>query len=173
MADTILDQYIARLSNLNPFNIYAIHGGGEVQPWYDVTGAIVKDLVVDEVALAQQVQTIGAQITHWGRLAAQAKRVWEIEEREYRRWRDYQVLKMVEPPTDPVVRKEWKKPTEQVIEATYRTDPDYVKYQQKVERAEEAYNAAIAVQEGFKAKKDMLMRYVVRYHDETQAHLTV
>ena len=125
MADTILDQFIARLSNLNPFNVYAIHGDGTVQPWYDVTGAIVKDLVLDEVTLAQQVQTIGAQITHWGRLAAQAKRVWEVEERDYRRWRDYQILQMVEPPSDPAVRKEWKKPTEQVIEALAGRVPPY------------------------------------------------
>lgn len=173
MADTILDQFITRLSNLNPFNIYAIHAGGEIKPWYEVTGAIVKDLVIDEVQLGTQVQTISAQVTHWGRLAAQAKRVWEIEEREYRRWQSYQILQMIEPPADAAARKEWKKPTEAVMEATYRTQPDYVKHQERIERAEEAYNACIAIQEGFKAKRDMLMRYVVRYRDETQPHLTV
>lgn len=171
--DTILDQFISRLQNLHPFNIHAIQADGGIQPWYEVTGLIVKDLVLDEVTLAQQVQTIAAQITHWGRLAAQAKRVWEIAEREYRRWRDYQVLKMIEPPANPELAKGWKKPTEAIIEATYRTDPEYVKYQVGIERAEEAYNGAIAVQDGFKAKKDMLVRYVVRYRDETQPHLTV
>lgn len=173
MADNILDQFIARLQNLHPFNIYAIQADGGVQPWYEVTGLIVKDLVLDEVTLGQQVQTIAAQITHWGRLAAQAKRVWEIEERNYRRWRDYCFLKAIEAPTEPEAAKGWKKPTEAAIEASYRTDPEYVKHQSKIERAEEAYNAAIAVQEGFKAKKDMLVRYVVRYRDETQPHLTV
>jgi hypothetical protein len=173
MNDTILDQYIARLQNLHSFNVFAIQKNGTVEPWYEVTGLIVKDLVIEEATLGQQVQTIGAQITHWGRLAAQCKRVWEIEERDYRRWRDYQILKMVEPPANPEPAKVWKKPSEAVIEATYRTDPDYVKWNQKIERAEEAYNAAIAVQDGFKAKKDMLMRYVVRYRDETQPHLTV
>lgn len=173
MADTILDQFITRLSNLNPFNVYAVHPGGEVKPWYEVTGAIVKDLVIDEVQLGIQVQTIAAQITHWGRLAAQAKRVWEIEEREYRRWRDSVVLEMVEPPANPEDAKGWKKPTETIIEATYRTRPEYVQWNQRTERAEEAYNAALAVQDGFKAKRDMLMRYVARYRDETQPHLTV
>jgi hypothetical protein len=173
MADTILDQYVARLSNLNPFNIFAVHADGTVHPWYEVSGAIVKDLVIDEVALGQQVQTISAQIAHWGRLAAQAKRVWEIEEREYRRWRDQIILEMVEPPADPQSRKDWKKPTELVIEATYRTHPEYVAWNQRIERAEEAHNAAIAVQEGFKAKRDMLVRYVTRHRDESQPHLTV
>ena len=173
MADTILDQFINRLQNLHPFNINAIMDNGSVKPWYEVTGLIVKDLVIDEVALAQQVQTIAAQITHWGRLAALAKRVWEIEERDYRRWRDYQFLKMIEPPVEEDAAKKWKKPTEAAIEATYRTDPGYVKWQSRIERAEEAYNGAVAVQDGFKAKKDMLMRYVVRYRDETQPHLTV
>jgi hypothetical protein len=173
MADTILDQYVARLQKLSSFNVYAINAEGGVVPWYEVTGAIVKDLVLDEVTLAQQVQTIGAQITHWGRLAAQCKRVWEVEEREYRRWRDYFILKMIEPPANPEAAKGWKKPTESVIEATYRTDPQYAKFNVAIERAEEAYNAALAVQDGFKAKKDMLMRYVVRYRDENQPHLTV
>lgn len=171
MADTILDQYIARLSNLNPFNVHAIKPDGEVVPWYEVTGAIVKDLVIDEVQLGIQVETISAQITHWGRLAAQAKRVWEIEEREYRRWRDYQILKQVEPPTDPQARKEWKRPTETILEATYRTHPDYPKHQQRIERAEEAFNASIAVQDGFRAKRDMLMRWVVRYRDDRNRNL--
>ena len=173
MTQTILDQYVARLANLNSFNIYSVHADGSVKPWYDVTGAIVKDLVIDDVGLGNQVQTIAAQIMHWGRLAAQAKRVWEVEERGYRQWRDGIVLSLVEPPTESQARKEWKKPTESVIEATYRTDPAYVLWGQRVERAEEAYNAALAVQEGFKAKRDMLMRYVVRHADESQPHLTV
>jgi hypothetical protein len=173
MADTILDQFIARLSNLNPFNIYAIHPDGSVRPWYDVTGAIVKDLVVDEVALGQQVQTIAAQVMHWGRLAAQAKRVWEIEERGYRQWRDRQILELIEPPADPERAKGWKKPTEIVIEATYRTDPEYAAWNQKIERAEEAFNACLAVQDGFRAKRDMLMRYVTKHRDDSQPHLSV
>jgi hypothetical protein len=169
----LLDQYLARLQNLQSFNVYSVLANGSAEPWYEVTGAIVRDLVLDEATLAQQVQTIAAQITHWGRLAAQAKRVWEIEEREYRRWRDYQILKCLEVPKEAEARTVWKKPSEAVIEATYRTNPKYVDFNIRIERAEEAYNAAIAVQEGFKAKRDVLIRYVVRYKDETHAHLTV
>ena len=162
----LLDEYVARLQNMEPFNIQAVNAKGEPQPWYSVTGEIVRDLVIYEPTLAEQVQAIAAQIAHWGRLAAQSKRVWEIEERRFRSWKAERVLELSEPPDDPELAKVWKKPSEAKIEATYRTDPDYEVQSARVERAEECFNAATAILEGFKAKASVLRWAVFKGRDE-------
>lgn len=170
MEGTLLDQYVQRLQNMSPFNVYVVNADGSVAPWYEVTGEIVKDVVLREDALALQVASIASQILHWGRHAAQCKRVWEIEERQYRVWRAKKILDLSTPPTDD---KGWKKPTESVIEATYQAHPEYSAYYARTERAEEAYNASMAIVEAFKAKRDMIKATVVRAHDSGQPRLTV
>jgi hypothetical protein len=170
MSKATLDQTIARLQNLAPFNIYQVTQKGNAAPWYNVTGGIVKDLVLYEDKLAEQVQTISAQIMHWGRLAAQAKRVWEITERQYRIWRDRTTLTLLDPMTKP---DGWKKPTKDQCDATIRTQPEYVQHYTNQERAEEAYNAAMAVLDGFRAKRDMIKEAVMRATEGSAARLAV
>jgi hypothetical protein len=171
---TALDQFIARFQNMRSFNVYNIDDQGEVRPWFDVPGpSVVRDLVIKPHDLETQVQSISVQIQFWGRMEAQCKRVWQIEERNYRRWRDAQLLELSQAPTDPEEAKGWKKPSDKRIEALYRQRPEYNELWQAVERAEEATNAAHAVLEGFRAKKDMLRAHVFRSHEDGQARMSV
>lgn len=166
--DNLLDQYIARFQNIPSFNIHALGADGlQAVPWYEVTAEIVRDLVINELTIPMQVATIAADIQKWGRLAALAKRIWELEERAYRSWRSASMLKSLDPTDKP---DGWKKPTTDAVEAMYRADPDYAKYQVRVERAEEAYNATEALLQAFRAKKDMLIRFAPRYHEQGVPH---
>jgi len=162
----MLDQYLQRLQNIEPFEIYAIGGEGGVTPWYTVDGTILRDLVIRETDLALQVQTVAAQIAHWGRMVAQTKRVWEIEERHYRAWRSRFVLDKLNP-------SEGKAPSMAKVEAMYRSDPEYAKIQTRVERAEEAHETAKMIYEAFKAKKDMLRATVYRSRDDGSISMSV
>jgi hypothetical protein len=170
MENTILDQYIQRLQNIEPFNIYSVDAKGQVAPWYEVTGEIVKDVVLNENDLSIQVETVSAQIQHWGRMAAQCKRVWEIVERDFRIWKAEHHIALTTPPDSPDA---WKKPTEKRIDAEMRTKPEYVTFYDESIRAEEAYNAANAVLDGFRAKRDMLKQYVYRHAENAAPRLAV
>ena len=166
--DNLLDQYIARFQNIPSFNIHVIADDGmKSVAWYEVTSDIVRDLVVDELAIPMQVDTIAAEIQKWGRLTALAKRIWELEERSYRAWRSAFLLKALDPAGKP---DGWKKPTNDAVESMYRVDPDYAVYQTRVERAEEAYNATEALLQAFRAKKDILIRFAPRYHEQGLPH---
>ncbi len=158
-----LDEITMKLMNMDAFNIYAIVDG-EVQPWYEVTGAVVQDLVIVEEDLARQVQTIGAQIAHWGRHAARCERIIAIEERKYRAWRSVLYLEG---------RKQTPKITEKEIEAGYRINPEYSDFQTAIERATEAYKGAIAIVKGFEAKRDMLRATVRRNRTSSQPEMSV
>ena len=148
--DNLLDQYIARFQNIPSFNIHALaEDGMKAVPWYEVTPEIVRDLVINELTIPAQVDTIAAEIQKWGRLAALAKRIWELEERAYRAWRSEFMLRTLDPKGKP---EGWKKPTNEAAEAMYRVDPEYAKYQVHAERAEEAYNATEALLQDFRAK---------------------
>lgn len=173
MSDTLLDQYTARLQNMRSFNIYTIDAKGNVGSWYEVGSDIVQELVIQSHNLDVQVQTISAQVQFWGRMESQCKRVWQIEERNYRRWRDGQLLDAARPPSDPDAQKGWKKPSEKHIEAAYRQLPEYHKMWQATERAEEAFNACHNILEGFRAKKDMLRSHVYRAKEDGAARLSV
>jgi hypothetical protein len=170
----MLDQYIQRYQNLEPFSIYSIDSEGAVTPWYSVDGSIIQDLVLNEQNVGLQVQVIGSQIMHWSRMSAQCKRVWEIEERNYRVWRSKMQLEILREPADGEEKPGWTKtakgepkpPTKERSEAMYRAHPEYVQHQSRIERAEEAYNAAYGVLDAFKAKRDML-KLVVRRNQET------
>ena len=165
-----LDQYVQRLQNIQTFNIYSISEKGQVKPWYEVSGDIVKDLVIHPANLAEQVEAVSVQIQHWGRMAAQAKRVWEIVEREFRMWRATFYLERATPPPD---EPKWKKPSDTFIDHQLRIEPMYQKHYRESERAEEAYNSALAVLDGFRAKKDMLKMAVIRSHEDGAARLSV
>jgi hypothetical protein len=166
--DNLLDQYIARFQNIPSFNIHALAGDGmKSVPWYEVTPAIINDLIVNELTIPAQVATIAAEIQKWGRLAALAKRIWELEERGYRAWRSEFMLQEFNPEGKPTG---WKKPSTDTVEAMYRVSPEYAAWQIRVERAEEAYNATEALLQAFRAKKDMLMRFAPRYHEQGVPH---
>lgn len=154
-ASAELDQRIQTLQNMDPFNIYSIHADGTVEPWYEVGGAIVRDLVVHPADLETQVRVVPAQIAQWGRLVAQAQRVVEIEKRRQRQWDARYYLKAIEEAT----QDGGKKPTEATLDAMRRADPEYEVWRQRVERAAEAAQAAAGILEAFKAKKDALVRF--------------
>lgn len=166
-----LDAIVSRLQNMPAFNVFAISPqDGSVAAWYEVTGkAVIPDLVINENDILEQVQTVAARIAHWGRLAAQAKRVWQIEERRYRRWRDSLVLGLLQ---DAEVSGA-KKPTQDKLEASYRTHPDYDFYYAATERAEEAYSATVAILDGWRAKKDALRMAVFRRTEDGAAILSI
>lgn len=169
-----LDAIISRLQNMHPFNIWKIienkNGTVTIEPWYEVDGSIVHDLVIKEHNLREQVQVVAAQIIHWGRMVSQTKRVWEITERLYRQWRDAQVLALLDPPKK---AKDWKRPTEMMVNAQIRTMKDYAFHYQAQERAEEAYNSANLILDGFRAKKEMLKVAVIRRRDDGTPMLDV
>lgn len=161
-----LDSHLARLQNMEPFNVYAIHPEtGIPEPWYEVTGAIVADLAIREQDLITQVAAVSAQIAHWSRMAAQCKRVWEVEERRYRKWRSAFYIRAIEEAD--------KKPTEKMIEARYRTDPEYEVCQTRIERAEEAYEAARGIVAAFQAKREMIRAAIWRDRETGHPQLSV
>ncbi len=158
-----LDQLIQRLQNLEPFNIYAIKDGIP-EPWYEVTGAIVRDLVIMDQDLVTQVQSVSGQVAHWSRMAAQCKRVWEIEERLYRSWRSRFYLEK---------RNSDTKHTEKEIEALYRSDGMYTRLQSNIERAEEAYESSRGIVAAFQAKREMIRAAIWRDRETGQPTLSV
>jgi len=180
---TLLDQYIARLENIPSFNIHSVSNDGmTAKPWYEVTSdGVVRELVLDEINLAHQVQTITGEIQKWGRLVAQCRRVWEMKERDYRSWRSQIMLDLMTPPAEGEDKTGWtvtakgdpKPPTKEVSDALKRIHPDYAKTYVAIERAEEAYHSTEAVYEAFKAKRDMLKRFAFRHHDSGDVQLSV
>jgi hypothetical protein len=178
-----LNEYIARFENMPAFNIAMVSRDGmRSSPWYEVQPtAIVRELVLDELNVALQVQTVTAEIQKWGRLGAQARRVWQLEERGYRAWRSQFFLEATKRPENDEDKPGWtrtakgepKVPTKETIEAMYRVAPEYHQWQVRIEKAEETYNAVQAVYEAFKAKKDMLKQFAYRNRDSGQAQLAV
>jgi hypothetical protein len=163
--DNTLDAYIARFQNIPSINIHAVADEGQnAVPWYEVQmQTVVADLVVNELTIPSQLSVVTAEIQKWGRFSALTKRVWELEERRYRAWRSEFYLKAIDATDKP---KEWKKPTEAVVEAMYRTQPEYHRLQARVERAEEAFNTAEGVLQAFRAKKDVLIALKKKYHED-------
>ncbi|MFA4944410.1 MAG: hypothetical protein WC789_06890 [Lentisphaeria bacterium] len=150
-----LDAMIARLQSVPPWVIEQIHPGtGKLQPWFTVNPAeVVRCLVIQDDNLPTQVASVSAQIFHWARLAALARRAWEVREREYRIWRDRLTVSLMDPPEKP---KEWKRPTEAQVTASVRVHPEYPEFYQRTEVAEEAYNATQGVLEAFRAQLSSL-----------------
>lgn len=160
------DGIIKRLQALAPFNIYNVQEDGKIAPGNFITGpVIINDLVLNDRDILEQVQVISGKIAYWGRLCAQCKRVWEITERNYRIWRDSLYLQYRQ--------GEVKKYTEKEIDALIRTTPEYNIYYNEQERAEEAYNAACAITEAWKAKKEMLKLAVYRRNTELGGNLAI
>ena len=177
-----LEQYIARFQNMPSFSLKSVSKDGMTAiPWFDIDPqAIVRELVLDEINVAGQVQTITGEIQKWGRLLAVAKRIWELQERSYRSWRSQFHLdimvpggKKLKPGWTTTAKGDPKPPTVQTIEALYRTDPEYHKCQVAIEEAEEVYNSVESIYEAFRAKRDMLKQFAYRNRDTGEARLTV
>ena len=149
------DQWVQRLQNMEPFNIYTIDEHGTPTPWYEVTGQeVIQALIFNDANRGISLDIVSSQIAHWGRHVAQCSRIWQIEERRFRTWKAKVSLQLHEEAAKP----DGKKATKEYIESTYRTMEDYTKHSIAVERAEEAYNAALAIHQAFRAKKDALTR---------------
>lgn len=158
-----LDAIVARLKDTPPWIINTINELTDtIEPCYSISSNVVDDLIITEPNLDQQVSIISAQIQDWGRLEALARRVVMVSERKYRHWRSCKILGYITPNQ---ADRAWKKPTEAVIEAMYRSDPGYVVHQMVIERNEEAFNATHMVLEGFKAKLEMLKIAARRSYD--------
>ena len=161
------DAYVARLQNMPSWNIHGIDADGQKTfPWFQVPNDIYRDLVVNELTAQDQAMKIGAEIQKWGRLAALARRVWQIAERDYRAWRSAFLLREMNPEGKPAG---WKKPTKDQVEAAYRVDPEYHVQQAEVERAEEAYHATERMVDAMRAKKDALIRFAPVWRDSGAA----
>lgn len=171
----LLQQIVSRLSSVPGWNINAIREDEDrIVRWLQVEPAsVVEDLVIREADLTEQVQTVAAQIQHWGRLVALCRRVMAATERKYRVWKNQQLLAQLQPPAGEDEAKGWKKPTQAVIEATYRTSREYAVWQQRRERLEEALNATEMVLEGWRAKKDLLRMAVIRRAEDSAPRLSV
>lgn len=162
MIDMDLDAYIARFQNMPSWNIHIITEEGKKSlPWYEVGPEIYRDLVLNEMNAPVEAAQIAAEIQKWGRLAALARRVWQIAERDFRAWRSAFFVTQMDPADKP---DGWKKPSKDLVEATYRVEPRYHELQIAVEEAEEAYSATEAVVAALKAKKDALIRYASQWH---------
>ena len=151
------DAIIHRLQSLDPFTIQQVDPSGNPSPWMQVTGPAIVAALVISPNLRAQVDAIAAEIAHWGRLCAQTKRVWQIHERRYRHWRSTVELKLL--------TEHEKKPTQAVIEATYRTMPAYDVFQTAIEEAEEAFSASQTIYEAFRTKAQILRADVHRAPD--------
>lgn len=162
-----LDAVVFRLQNFPSWNLYQIHPDGQAKPWFEVTPGIISDLVIRESDLQTQVEALPAQIMFWGRMVAQARRVWEIEERLYRVWRDSLAIQILD---------NWsggKRPTKDQLDQLIRAHENYPGFYQRIERAEEAMNAAEAVLDGFRAKKDLMKVAVIRRHEDGAPQISV
>lgn len=165
------DAILQRLQCLNDFDIFQVNTDGSIQPWIRVSvRAVIEELVIQEYNLQSQVQLISAQIMHWGRMAAQCKRVWESVERSYRIWRDKLLLNLLTPEDKP---DGWKKPSEAMAKTTIRTYPDYAQWYNSQEWAEENYNSATAILDGFRSKRDMMKAAVTRKYENAAPTLSV
>lgn len=167
--DNRLDQIISRMQKAPSFNVHTIDPTTDsTLPDLEVGQEVVHDLVIRESNLAEQIQLISAQIQYWGRLEARSKRVWEIEDRKYRMWRDTIILTHLQP-----TGEKWKKPTNLEIEARYRALPEYAYWQAQLERAEEAYNSCCAITAGFRAKRDMIKYSVYRSVEDGKPRFSI
>jgi hypothetical protein len=161
----VYNAIIQRLQNIASINIYNINSDGSTSPWWEVNGSyIMKEVIIDESNLQEEVQSISAKIAHWGRYCSQCKRIWDIKSREYRIWKAQQYLKY---------RNMEGKHTEKEIDSLIRVDPIYSNYYQEIERAEETYNTLLNVVQALLAKKEIIKSMVFRRNTEDGAPLAI
>ena len=131
---------------------------------------VIKDLVINEATLSQDVMGVAAQMMYWGRQATRAERVSEVRERDYRIWRARICLGGLDAPADD---PKWKKPTKDQLEWLYRTHPDYTQYRVNAEQAVEAANTCEAIHQAFKSKQFVLDKALNRARTDSQSQLVI
>lgn len=152
-----VENVVERALDIPPFTIETVDVRGNVVPWRVVDPKpLVAELVINPHRLRDQIDALPVQIGAWGRLCAQARRVWSIREREYRVWRSREELRL---------RDEGPKLTVAQAEAQVRIHDEYLGYQQRIEAAEEVYNITTMIYEAFRAKQRVLGSDVYRSHD--------
>ena len=156
-----LDAIVSRLQVLPSFGISGVSATGQIEFSFNIEMGIVVQELLSQMDVMTQAQLIPAQITNWGRLAAQAKRIWEISEREYRIWRDTLYVELATPPEG------GKKPTEKLIDSTIRKHPEYAFHYTRMETYEEVYNSCTAILDGWRAKKDMFKTGLIQQLENT------
>lgn len=168
----VLDQYVQRLRAIDPVSVPGFDDVGNIVPEKAilVDGNVVGDLIIYDSTIADAVSVVAGQIMWWGRVAARAQRVWHHKDREATQWKAKKFLEMAVSEGKP---DGWKKPTEKVIEASYRADDQYTILYREVEAAEEAYNVCRLIVDAFKAKRDMLKADVYRAHDGSVQRMSV
>jgi hypothetical protein len=159
------DAIMQRLQAVSPFNLNYVSPNGEALPWWEIdSNLLLEDLVLSDLDLDGQVQTLALRIAFWGRLCAQAKRIWEIKERKYRIWKAKWYI---------LYREDETKHTEKEIDSLIRVRPEYISLYNDVEKAEEVYNILTAVVEAWRVKKDIVKTAVYRRSTEDGSKLSI
>lgn len=163
-----MDAILQRLAKVPEFVVHdLLNDDSVVIDFVLPTREVVNDLLLNEHDLIGQVQVIPAEIMNWGRLVARAKRIWEVTERGYRIWRDGMYLELADVETGK------KKPTEAFIQATIRVMPAYREWYQRIEQAEEEYNFLTAILNGWRSKRKLVRKAVVRQHENAAPQIGV
>ena len=162
MTQNYYDAAVQRLQNLQLFHLERLEEGRPV-PGHDVhPSAIAPLLVINTYSVPEDISTVAIVQMEWGQHVATAQRVWEIHERMLRAWKAKRTLELKD------AKGEDGKPlklSQAAIEATYRLEPDYARYNEAVERAAEAHQRAQAVLDAVKAKVQMLRQFAQNLKD--------
>jgi hypothetical protein len=163
-----LDAYVQRLSQMTePVTMWTLDANGEVIPHFQVDGAIIQNLMVDEATLRSQVDRIASEQMHWGRITARQQRCHAVRERQLRQWKARVELEFRKAQDDL-----GKKTTEAMVEAHYRTAPEYAVVQVNVEACAEAAMVADVIYSAFRSKREMLRTDIVRVPDGSLQRLS-
>ena len=164
--ETSLDAYLVQLANITPIDIPHLTVDGQLDPGNGtrIDGTIVHALAIRSATLANAVSTIAPEIMWYGKVRAQAYRVWQIREREHTIWKARQMLELLSPEGK---ADGWKKPSLEAAKNLYRIEPEYLTQRRAIEAAEEAYNVCDLIVQALHAKKAMLQVDVFRARDQS------
>lgn len=166
--------YLARLAAMPPVQTFTVAETGVVTPAGPLDlQQVMRELVLTDANLRERVARVAGAVMTWGRIAAHARRAWAASDRRYRQWAAGVSLQLLTPPADPAEAKNWKKPTEKQVQATYRQRDEYAAFQNLIEATEEAYNVASAVLDAFKVQRDVMRQFVHRIHDDAAPQISV
>lgn len=162
---SLFDALVHRLQNIPSFNIHCINPDGTTSSWWEVTGDyIMKEVLIDENKLQEEVQCISGKIAHWGRYLSQCQRVSDIKKREYRIWKATKYVSF---------RSDGEKRTEKEIDSLIRIDSMYSQMYKEQERADEAHNSIQLIVDALLCKKSIIEKMVYRKNREDGAPLSI
>ena len=108
-----------------------------MESWFTITTSTLEEVDTDK--------DIAAQLRFWGIAAAKMRRIVNVRERLHRKWRSRFYKEVTDPDEKPAG---WKKPTEKMVEAMYRTQKIYREQHEDIERAEEALGVVTSILKG-------------------------